>query len=142
MGRLLIRVNEEQASKPIAAQIIIEHKVHMAILSAHINNKGGEILVEIPDDIETKIAEAFRRRGVIVTVPKLIQINTEKCFSCSTCTALCPVEAINIDKEDTVQFDKEKCLGNTCGICVDACPVRAIKFLRTNNRDQNKERES
>jgi Pyruvate/2-oxoacid:ferredoxin oxidoreductase delta subunit len=142
MGRLLIRVNEEQAAEPIAAQIIIEYKVPMAILSAHINNKGGEILVEIPDDIETKIAEAFRRRGVIVTVPKLIQVDKEKCFSCGTCIALCPVESISIDKDDTVQFDKEKCLGNTCGICVDACPARVIKFLKANSGDQNRERET
>ncbi|MDR0493034.1 MAG: 4Fe-4S dicluster domain-containing protein [Nitrososphaerota archaeon] len=144
MARILIRVNEEQVAEPIAAQIIIEYKVPMVILSAHINNKGGEILVEFPDDMETKIADAFRRRGVTVTIPKLIQVNTEKCFSCGTCIALCPVEAINIDKNDTVQFNKEKCLGNTCNICVDACPARAIKSLKTNNndRDQNRKKKT
>jgi len=136
MARLLIRVNEEQAAEPIAAQIIIEYKVPMAILSAHINNKGGEILIEIPDEMETKIAEAFQRRGVTVTVPKQIQVNTEKCFSCGTCIALCPVEAINTNQEDTVEFNKEKCLGSTCSICVDACPARAIKSLKTNGANQ------
>lgn len=132
MGRLFIRFNEEQVSEPIASQIIIEYKVPMAILSANINNKGGEILVEVPDEIEAKIAEAFRKRGINVTVPKLIEVNSDKCFSCGTCIALCPVEAISLDQDHTVQFNKEKCLGSSCSICVDACPARAIKSLKPN----------
>jgi len=142
MGRLLIRVNEEQVAEPITAKIIIEYKVPMAILSAHINNKGGEILVEIPDEMETEVIEAFRRHGVTVTTPKLIEVNSTKCFSCGTCIALCPVEAINIDETATVQFNKEKCLGNICSICVDACPARAIKSIGTNGRDQNREKKT
>ena len=54
MARILIRFNEEQVSEPIASQIIIEYKVPMAILSAHINSKGGEILAEVPDAIAGK----------------------------------------------------------------------------------------
>ena len=102
MGRILIRFSEEKVSEPIAAQIIIEYKVPMAILSAHVNSKGGEILAEVPDEMEEKIVKAFRKRGVEVTVPKLIEVDTEKCFSCGSCIALCPVEAINLDKECTV----------------------------------------
>jgi L-aspartate semialdehyde sulfurtransferase ferredoxin len=133
MGRLFIRFNEDQVAEPIASQIIIEYKVPMAILSAHINNKGGEILVEVPDEMEAKVAEAFRKRGISVTVPKLIEVDSDKCFSCGTCVALCPVEAISTDKGDnTVQFNKEKCLGSTCSICVDACPARAIKSIIPN----------
>ena len=130
MGRILIRFSEEKVSEPIASQIIIKYKVPMAILSAHVNSKGGEILAEIPDDMEEKIVKAFRERGVEVTVPKLIEVDNEKCFSCGSCIALCPVEAINLDRDSTVQFDKEKCVGSTCSICVDACPARAIKSVK------------
>ena len=130
MGRILIRFSEEKVSEPIASQIIIKYKVPMAILSAHVNSKGGEILAEIPDDMEEKIVKAFRKRGVEVTVPKLIEVDNEKCFSCGSCIALCPVEAINLDRDSTVQFDKEKCVGSTCSICVDACPARAIKSVK------------
>jgi Pyruvate/2-oxoacid:ferredoxin oxidoreductase delta subunit len=139
MGRILIRFSEEQVSEPIASQIIIEYKVPMAILSAHINNKGGEILVEVPDSMQEQVVEAFRKRGVTTMVPKLIEVDSEKCFSCGTCIALCPVEAIKMDIDHTVQFDKEKCLGSTCSICVDACPARAIKSVKANgngNRDK------
>ncbi len=135
MARILIRFNEEQVAEPIASQIIIEYKVPMAILSAHINSKGGEILAEVPDDILEKVVNAFRQRGVSVTVPKLIEVDSDKCFSCGSCIALCPVEAISLAKDCSVEFDKEKCLGSTCSVCVDACPARAIKSIKQNNSD-------
>jgi Na+-translocating ferredoxin:NAD+ oxidoreductase RNF subunit RnfB len=135
MARILIRFNEEQVSEPIASQIIIEYKVPMAILSAHINSKGGEILAEVPDAILEKVVNAFRQRGVSVTVPKLIEVDSDKCFSCGSCIALCPVEAISLAKDCSVEFDKEKCLGSTCSVCVDACPARAIKSIKQNNSD-------
>jgi L-aspartate semialdehyde sulfurtransferase ferredoxin len=133
MARILIRFDEDQVSEPIASQIIIEYKVPMAILSAHINSKGGEILAEVPDDILEKVVNAFRQRGVSVTVPKLIEVDSDKCFSCGSCIALCPVEAISIVKDSTVQFDKERCVGSTCSVCVDACPARAIKSIKQNS---------
>jgi formate hydrogenlyase subunit 6/NADH:ubiquinone oxidoreductase subunit I len=135
MGRILIRFDEDQIKEPIASQIIIEYKVPMAILSAHINSKGGEILAEVPDDILEKVVNAFRQRGVSVTVPKLIEVDSDKCFSCGSCIALCPVEAISLANDSTVQFDKERCVGSTCSICVDACPARAIKSIKQNSLD-------
>jgi L-aspartate semialdehyde sulfurtransferase ferredoxin len=137
MARILIRFSEEQLSEPIASQIIIEYKVPMAILSAHINSKGGEILAEVPDAILEKVVTAFRQRGVSVTVPKLIEIDNEKCFSCGSCVALCPVEAISLAKDSTVKFDREKCVGSTCSLCVDSCPVRAIKSIRQNGANNS-----
>jgi L-aspartate semialdehyde sulfurtransferase ferredoxin len=133
MARILIRFDENQVSEPIASQIIIEYKVPMAILSAHVNSKGGEILAEVPDAILEKVVNAFRQRGVSVTVPKLIEVDSDKCFSCGSCIALCPVEAINLAEDSTVQFDKERCVGSTCSVCVDACPARAIKSIKQNS---------
>jgi Pyruvate/2-oxoacid:ferredoxin oxidoreductase delta subunit len=133
MARILIRFDENQVSEPIASQIIIEYKVPMAILSAHVNSKGGELLAEVPDAILEKVVSAFRQRGVSVTVPKLIEVDSDKCFSCGSCIALCPVEAINLAEDSTVQFDKERCVGSTCSVCVDACPARAIKSIKQNS---------
>src|SRR4030042_2823511 len=117
MGRILIRFAEEQLSEPIASQIIIEYKIPMAILSAHIKSKGGEILAEVPDDILEKVVNAFRQRGVSVSVPKLIEVDSDRCFSCGSCIALCPVEAINLANDSTVEFGKGKCFGRTCKFC-------------------------
>ena len=135
MARILIRFSEEQVSQPIASQIIIEYKVPMAILSAHMNSKGGEILAEIPDELQEIVVKAFRERGVTVSVPKLIEVDKDKCFNCGSCVALCPVEAIKPSKDGTIEFDKEKCVGSTCSICVDACPPRAIKSIRQNDNE-------
>jgi Pyruvate/2-oxoacid:ferredoxin oxidoreductase delta subunit len=134
MVRLLLRFTEEQVQQPIASQIIIEYKVPMVILSAQMNSKGGEILAEIPDEAQEKIVKAFRDKGISVTVPKLIEVDDEKCFSCGSCVAICPVEAISIDKDSSVKFDKEKCVGSTCSICVDVCPPRAIKSVKHNEQ--------
>ena len=137
MVRLLLRFTEEQVPKPITSQIILEYKVPIAILAAHVNSKGGEVLAEIPDEAQEKIVKAFRKRGVSVTVPKLIEVDEEKCFSCGSCLALCPVEAISIDKDLSVHFDKEKCVGSTCSVCVDACPAGAIKSVKQTNGERS-----
>lgn len=138
MVRILLRLKEDFVSKPIVSEVIIENKVPLAILAAQINSKGGEIVLEIPDDALEKIVNAFRRKGVTVTVPKLIEIDSEKCFSCGSCVALCPVEAISIQEDSSIKFDKEKCVGSACSICVDACPARAIKSIKyTNSENSN-----
>jgi Na+-translocating ferredoxin:NAD+ oxidoreductase RNF subunit RnfB len=133
MVRILLRFSEELVPQPITSQIILEYKVPIAILTANVNSKGGEILAEIPDEAQEKIIQAFRKRGVSVTVPKLIDVDADKCFSCGSCVALCPVEAIILASDCSVKFDKEKCVGSTCSVCVDACPARAIKSIKNSN---------
>lgn len=135
MVTLLIKFSEEQVPLPLASEIILENKVLIAILMAHIDSKGGEMLIEVPDEAEEKIVKAFRKRGVNVSIPKLIEVDSEKCFSCGSCVALCPIEAISIEKDASIKFHKEKCLGSTCSICVDACPARAIKSIKQVNNE-------
>lgn len=121
--------------QPITSQIILEHRVPINIITAHINSKGGEILAEIPDVALEKTVKAFRQKGVTVTLPKLIEVDSEKCFSCGACVALCPVGAITLADDFSVNFNKEKCVGSTCSACVDACPARAIKSVKQNNSE-------
>jgi Fe-S-cluster-containing dehydrogenase component len=35
-----------------------------------------------------------------------------------------------MDKDGSVVFDREKCVGSTCSVCVDSCPTRAIKSVK------------
>ncbi len=130
MVRILLRFAEALVEQPITSQIILDLKVPINIITAHVNSKGGEILAEIPDDALDKTVKAFRDKGVEVSIPKLIEVESEECFSCGTCVSLCPVEAISIDKDGSVVFDHEKCVGSTCSVCVDACPTRAIKSVK------------
>ncbi|MDR2700078.1 MAG: 4Fe-4S binding protein [Nitrososphaerota archaeon] len=135
MVRILLRLNENLVSEPIVSEVILENKVLVAILAAHINSKGGEIVLEVPDEEVDKIVSAFRQKGATVTVPKLIEVDSNRCFSCGSCVALCPVEAIGVTEDLSIQFNKEKCVGSVCNICVDACPARAINSVKFSNAE-------
>ena len=129
MVRILLRFSEKLVEKPITAQVILEHGIPISIVAAHIDSQGGEILVEVPSTHVEKVAEAFREKGVIVTFPKLIEVDSERCFDCGACLSLCPVNAISFKEDFSVVFDQEKCIGSPCGTCVDACPTRAIRLV-------------
>jgi NAD-dependent dihydropyrimidine dehydrogenase PreA subunit len=135
MVRILLRFSEKLVQQPITAEIILEHKVPINIITAHVTAKGGEVLAEIPDAALEKVVKAFRQKGATVTLPKLIEIDSEKCFSCGACVTICPVEAITLTEDFSINFNKEKCVGSTCSACVDACPARAIKSVKQNNSE-------
>jgi ferredoxin len=137
MVRILLRFSEKIVEEPIISQIILDLKVPINIITAQVSSKGGEVLVEVPDESLEKAVKAFRRRGATVSIPKLIEVDSEKCINCGACVTLCPVEAITIDEDASVIFDKEKCIGSTCGACVDACPSRAIKSVKQNDTELN-----
>jgi len=135
MVRILLKFSEKLVQQPITAEIILEHKVPINIITAHVTSKGGEVLAEIPDAALEKVVKAFRQKGATVTLPKLIEIDSEKCFSCGACITICPVEAITLTEDFSISFNKEKCVGSTCSACVDACPARAIKSVKQNNSE-------
>lgn len=129
MVRILLRFSEKIVEQPITAQVILEHGIPIGIIAAHIDSQGGEILAEVPSAHVEKVVDAFREKGVTVTVPKLIEVNRERCFDCGACFSLCPVGAIALEKDFSVVFDEQRCIGSPCGLCVDACPARAIRLV-------------
>ncbi len=136
--RILLRFSEEIVDQPITAQVILEHGIPISIVAAHIDSQGGEILAEVPETHVEKIIDAFREKGVTVTVPKLIEVDTEKCFECGACLSLCPVSAIAFKEDSSVVFDEEKCIGSPCGLCIDACPAKAIKLVEQHSSYLNR----
>jgi MinD superfamily P-loop ATPase len=135
MVRILIKFSEELVAKPTTAEIILEHKVPINIITAQVTSKGGDYLVDIPDESLETVVNAFRKKGATVTLPKLIEIDKDKCFNCGACISICPVEAITVAEDKSVEFDKEKCVGSTCSACVEACPAGAIKSVKQNNSE-------
>jgi len=135
MVRIMLRFSEKIVEQPIISQIILELKVPVNIIAAHVDSKGGEVLAEVPDTSLDKMVKAFRKRGVTVSLPKLIEVDSEKCVSCGACVTLCPVGAIALDEDSTIVFNKEKCVGSTCSACVDACPTRSIKSVKQNSSE-------
>lgn len=135
MVKILIKLSEELVAKPTTAEIILEHKVPINIITAHVTSKGGDYLVDIPDESLETVVTAFRKKGATVTLPKLIEIDKDRCFNCGACVSICPVEAITVGEDKSVNFDQEKCVGSTCGACVEACPARAITSVKQNNHE-------
>ena len=130
MTRILLKFSEKIVEEPIISKVILELKLPIVIITANINSKGGEVLLEVPDEELKKVIKAFRKQGVTVTLPKLIEVDCEKCINCGSCVTLCPVEAITMTEDSSIVFDREKCLGSTCSACVDACPARAIRSVK------------
>jgi Fe-S-cluster-containing hydrogenase component 2 len=126
MARLLLKFTDKIVEKPITAQVILDHKALIGIVAAHIDSQGGEILLDVPHTHTEEIAEAFRKKGVTVTVPNLIKVDQEKCFECGGCVSICPVNAITFKEDYSVIFNQEQCVGSTCSLCINACPARAI----------------
>lgn len=135
MVRILLKFTEKIVERPIISETILELKVPINIITAYVNGKGGEVLIDVPEKELKKTISSLRKKGATVTVPKLIEVDTEKCVNCGACIALCPVDAISTDEESTVVFNKEKCVGSTCSACVDACPMRAIKSVKQTNAE-------
>lgn len=133
MARILLKFSEEIVEKPITAQVILEQKVLINIIAAHIDSQGGEVLVEVSSADVERVIDAFRNKGVTVRIPKLIEIDSEKCFDCGACLSLCPVSAITLKEDFSIAFDDKKCIGSPCGMCVDVCPARAIKLVEQNS---------
>ena len=78
MAKILLRFAEDLAGQPITAQIILEHKIPISIVTANITSKGGEFLAEIPDESLEIVVNAFREKGLTVSLPKLIEIDPLK----------------------------------------------------------------
>ncbi len=126
--RVLLKFSEEIVNKPITSQVIIEQGIPVNILSARIDQGGGEIIVSIPTERGEAVINAFRERGVEVIIHKLIVVDDDLCFDCGACLSLCPVTAISQGNDLSISFDEEKCVGITCSLCVNTCPARAIKL--------------
>jgi MinD superfamily P-loop ATPase len=130
LTRILLKFSEKIVEQPIISKVILELRMPINIITANINSKGGEVLLEVPEEELNTVIKAFRKKGVTVTLPKLIEVECEKCINCGSCITLCPVEAITMTEDSSIVFDREKCLGSTCSACVDACPARAIKSVK------------
>lgn len=124
--KVALRVDTKNVTDPIISSVILEKKAKINILSAQINEKGGKVLLEVPDEQTEEIVKAFRNLGVDVEVGKIIEILEDKCLECGHCITLCPVEAIYFEEDYSISLDESKCI--QCGACVDCCPTRAIKL--------------
>ena len=119
-----LRFDTKIVNEPTITSVALEKNVNLNILRAQVDEEGGRVLLEIPDDRIDEVIEAFEQRDVRVLRRKLIEI-TDRCINCGHCITLCPVDAIYRDEADqAVKVGIDKCI--QCDRCPDACPVRAL----------------
>ncbi len=114
-------------NKPVISDLIKNYDVSFNILRADITPKGGKMLIEISGSEAEKGIQYMEKEGIQLNpIKKVVKKDEEKCVDCGECISLCPVEAITIDNEWTVELDDQKCIG--CGFCTTSCPTKAIKI--------------
>jgi len=114
-------------NKTVISDLIKNYDVTFNILKANITPKGGKMLIEISGSEAKEGIEYMEKEGIQLNpIKKVVKKDEEKCMDCGECISLCPVNAIKMDDDWTVELDNQKCIG--CGFCTTSCPTKAIKI--------------
>jgi ferredoxin len=117
---------------PLVSTLVKKFNVEVNILHANISlNKIGTLIADITGeekDIEDALDFIVKQDGIRYKIfsNKLIW-QEEDCVHCGACTAVCPSNALTMNKETwCLEFSKEKCL--VCGLCTKACPLNVMSL--------------
>jgi NAD-dependent dihydropyrimidine dehydrogenase PreA subunit len=114
-------------NKTVISDLIKNYDVTFNILKANITPKGGKMLIEISGSEAKEGIEYMEKEGIQLNpIKKVVKKDEDKCMDCGECISLCPVEAIKMEEDWTVELDNQKCIG--CGFCTTSCPTKAIKI--------------
>ena len=114
-------------NKTVISDLIKNFDVNFNILKADITPKGGKMLIEISGSEAEEGIRYMEKEGIQLNpIKKVVKKDEEKCMDCGECISLCPVNAIKMEEDWTVELDNQKCIG--CGFCTTSCPTKAIKI--------------
>ena len=129
--KIVLHFPHEQVDKPIVSRLVRDFGLDFNILKASITPREEGLLV-----LEITGKEADYERGLAyiescgVTIQPLsqdIRRNEEKCTHCGACLAVCPTDALLVDRDNMeVIFNDEECVA--CELCVKVCPQRAMEI--------------
>jgi L-aspartate semialdehyde sulfurtransferase ferredoxin len=128
----------EVSGRPVVCNLLRNFDLSFNILKADISPRHeGTMTLEV-SGLETDFHKGIgylKENGVRITpVAHKIFRDEESCIHCGVCTAMCPTDALILEKSDrTIVFDVDKC--SACGMCTRVCPVKAMTLdLDENNR--------
>ncbi len=130
--KLVLHFPPERIDHPTIYSLIKDYELKVNILQGTVvPGEEGRLVVEITGERE-KVKEGIdylNRLGVsLQPLVKDVHWYKSRCTHCTACVALCPTQALRLDREDmSVSFDKKKCIA--CELCVQACPYGAVKIL-------------
>jgi ferredoxin len=128
--KIVLHFPHEQVDKPVVSRLVREFDIDFNILKASITPREEGILV-----LEVTGEQENYKRGVnylescgikIQPLSQDIKRNDFKCTHCGACIAVCPTDALTIDRNTMeVAFDDDECVA--CELCVGVCPPRAME---------------
>ena len=80
-------------------------------------------------DVQGPVATIFTASNTGSWRMERPKVNFKECIKCGICKRVCPVDIVEIKKEDEecVIFDFNYCKG--CGICANECPKKCISMI-------------
>ncbi len=123
-----LKFSPKMVNQAVITDLIKNFDVSFNILRADINPKGGKMLIEIVGSEAQKGIEYIEKAGIDVSpVKKVVKKDNDLCIDCGACLSLCPVKAIYVEKDWTVEVNDKECVG--CKLCTFSCPTKAIKVV-------------
>ncbi|MCX7749260.1 MAG: 4Fe-4S binding protein [Clostridia bacterium] len=127
--KVTLYYSANEITKPITYHLVKDYDLQINILHADISlNKVGKLVIDIIGENESIEAglKFIEEQGIKYKLfTKTIIWQEDNCVHCGACTAVCPSEALQMDKvEWDLTFDKEKCM--VCELCVKACPLNVM----------------
>lgn len=131
--RIVLTFPHKLLDQPIVYKLVKDFDLVFNILQAKITPKEEGLMVLELKGKKENYAEGIKyltELGVnIQPLGQDVTRDESRCTHCGACVAVCPTEALRIDKQTMkVIFDSDKCIA--CELCVKACPPRAmiVKF--------------
>ncbi|WP_272699865.1 NIL domain-containing protein [Desulfovibrio sp. Fe33] len=119
----------EVSGRPVVCNLLRKFDLSFNILKADISPRHeGTMTLEVSgrEDTFRQGIGYLKENGVRITpVAHKIFRNEDSCIHCGVCTAMCPTDALILDRETLkVVFDVDKC--SACGMCTRVCPVKCM----------------
>lgn len=129
--KIVLHFPHEQVDKPIVSKLVRDYNLDFNILKASITpREEGLMVLEVTGDKANydRGLEYLRSCGVVIQpLSQDIRRIDERCTHCGACLAVCPTEALSLDRNTwEVRFTEDDCVA--CELCVRACPPRAIEI--------------
>ena len=130
--KVVLTFPHKLVDKPITYHLVKDYDLVVNIMKARVGpNEQGLLVVELEGQSKNldKGIKYLKDIGVEVqSLNKDIRWNKKKCTHCTACVAICPTNAIEIDREKMeINFNKSKCIA--CELCVEVCPYDAVDII-------------
>ena len=123
-----LHFSPKMVNKAVITDMIKKFDVSFNILRADINSKGGKMLIEITGEGAEEGIAYIENEGIVVSpVKRVVKKDEDLCIDCGACVSLCPVKAISLDNDWTIDVKDKECIG--CKLCTYSCPTKAIKVM-------------